>query len=211
MTMRYQTETGPSGQAVRRTPRRLVFWAAAAIVLLLAGAFALMAYRSSRAHPQLAFPRVQAAGGVLTVDPGATMPSAQAIHRVLVDVDNDDVMYGKVNARLNTAAKILNLYALAGVPAANVHMVMLFYGTGVNLILSDAAYQRKFGHANPNAELLSQLHKANVQMVACGQATGHQSITAADVQSGVTMALSALTAREELQAAGYGSVPVEAR
>jgi hypothetical protein len=48
-------------------------------------------------------------------------------------------------------------------------------------------------------------------MVACGQATGHQSIAAADVQSGVTMALSALTAREELQAAGYGSVPVEAR
>jgi intracellular sulfur oxidation DsrE/DsrF family protein len=209
--MRYQTETGPSGQTIHRSPRRLLFWTGAAVLLLLACALALMAYRAGRAHPHLAFPRVQGAGGVLTVDPGATMPSAQAIHRVLVDVDRDDVMYGKVNARLNTAAKILNLYALAGVPAAKVHMVMLFYGTGVNLILSDKAYRQKFGHANPNAPLLSQLHQAHVQMVACGQALGHQTIGAADVASGVTLALSALTAREELQAAGYGAVPIETR
>jgi len=187
------------------------WWAGAAIVLLLACAFALMAYRSHRTPLHLAFPRVQAAGGVLAVGPGAAMPSAQAVHRLLVDVDNDEVMYGKVNARLNTAAKILNLYALAGVPAAKVHMVMLFYGSGVNLVLSDAAYRHKFGHANPNAGLLSQLRKADVKMVACGQATGHQSIAAADVAPGVTMALSALTAREELQAAGYGTVPSEAR
>jgi hypothetical protein len=39
---------------------------------------------------------------------------------------------------------------------------------------------------------------------------GHQGITADEVGSGVTLALSALTAREELQAAGYGSVPTEA-
>jgi len=209
--MRYQTETGPSPLIFRRTSRRMKWWAGAAIVLLLACAFALMAYRSHRTPLHLAFPRVQAAGGVLSVGPGAAMPSAQAVHRLLVDVDNDEVMYGKVNARLNTAAKILNLYALAGVPAAKVHMVMLFYGSGVNLVLSDAAYRHKFGHANPNAGLLSQLRKADVKMVACGQATGHQSIAAADVAPGVTMALSALTAREELQAAGYGTVPSEAR
>jgi intracellular sulfur oxidation DsrE/DsrF family protein len=208
--MLYQTETVLSGQTSRRSPRWLILWTGAAVILLLAGALALE-YRAHRSSLPLAFPRVQAAGGVLTVDPGATMPSTQAIHRVLVDVDNDDAAYGKVNARLNTAAKILNLYALAGVPAAKVHMAMLFYGTGVNLVLSDAAYRKKFGHANPNAGLLSQLRKADVKMVACGQATGHQSITAADVHSGVTMALSALTAREELQAAGYGSVPTEAR
>lgn len=207
--MLYQTETGPSGQVIRRSPRRLIMWVGLALALLLICALALMAYRSTRTNTNLAFPRVQAAGGVLAVDPSAAMPSTQAMHRVLVDVDNDDVMHGKVNARLNTAAKILNLYALAGVPAEKVHMVMLFYGTGVNLILSDEAYQQKFGRANPNARLLSQLHKANVQMVACGQAMGHQTISAADVHSGVTLALSALTAREELQAAGYGSVPTE--
>lgn len=208
--MLYQSETAPSGQTIRRSPRRVIMWAGAAVVLLIACAFALMAYRSHPTNPNLTFPRVQAAGGVLPVGPAATMPSTQVMHRVLVDIDNDSVMHGKVNARLNTAAKILNLYALAGVPADKVRMVMLFYGTGVNLILSDEAYRRKFGHANPNARLLSQLRQANVKMVACGQAMGHQAITAADMGSGVTLALSALTAREELQAAGYGSVPTEA-
>jgi intracellular sulfur oxidation DsrE/DsrF family protein len=208
--MLYQSETVSSDQTMRRSPRRLILWLGAAVLLLMACALALMAYRSGRTHPNLVFPRVQAAGGVLPVDRSATMPSAQAVHRVLVDIDNDQVMHGKVNARLNTAAKILNLYALAGVPADKVHMVVLFYGTGVNLILSDEAYRHKFGHANPNADLLSQLRKAHVKMVACGQALGHQGISADEVGSSVTMALSALTAREELQAAGYGSVPTEA-
>lgn len=208
--MLYQSETAPSGQTIRRLPRRLILWAGAVVVLLMGCAFALMAYRSGRTNPNLVFPRVQAAGGVLPVDRSATMPSAQAVHRVLVDIDNDQVMHGKVNARLNTAARILNLYALAGVPSDKVHMVMLFYGTGVNLVLSDEEYRHRFGHANPNARLLSQLRKAHVKMVACEQAMGHQGITADEVGSGVTLALSALTAREELQAAGYGSVPTEA-
>jgi hypothetical protein len=75
---------------------------------------------------------------------------------------------------------------------------------------SDATYRKEFGHANPNADLLTQLQHANVKMIVCGQALGHQSFTAADVAPGVTLALSALTKREELQAAGYGPVPQEA-
>jgi intracellular sulfur oxidation DsrE/DsrF family protein len=199
----------PSSSRLIVSPARRMLWWVGAALLVLCCAAVVVAFRPSAPDPRLAFPRIQGAGGVLPVDPSAQLPSATATHKLLIDVDSDASSRRGVNARLNTAAKILNLYALAGVPADKVHMVILFYGEGVNLALSDAAYREKYHRGNPNAELLSQLRRADVKMVACGQALGHQSFTLADVHPGVKLALSALTAREELQAAGYGSVPQE--
>lgn len=200
----------PSSSRLIRSPaRRFAWWGSAALLLLFCGA-AVLAFRPSDPDPRLAFPRIQGAGGVLPVDASAELPSATALHKILVDVDDDGPSHGGVNARLYTAAKILNLYAMAGVPAEKVHMVILFYDRGVNLALSDGAYLEKYHRQNPNASLLTQLRQADVKMVACGQALGHQSFTLADVHPGIKLALSALTAREELQAAGYGSVPKEA-
>jgi intracellular sulfur oxidation DsrE/DsrF family protein len=190
--------------------RRVLLWSG--FVLLLVACAALLAFTLSKpqADPRLAYPRIHGAGGVLPVGPDAMMPSATAEHRLYIDVDSDDpTRANDINVRLHTAAKLLNLYALAGVPDDKVHMVVLFYGRGVDLALSDAAYRKKFGHANPNAGLIRQLHQANVKMVVCGQALGHQNFVASSIRPGMKLALSALTAREELQAAGYGEVPKE--
>lgn len=199
----------PSSSRLITSPARRMLWLVGAALLLLCCAAVAVAFRPSGPDPRLAFPRIHGAGGVLPVDPSAEVPSVTAVHKVLVDVDNDASSRRGINARLNTAAKILNLYAMAGVPANKVHMVILFYGEGVNLALSDEAYREKYHRSNPNTALLTQLRHADVKMVACGQALGHQSFTLADVHPGVKLALSALTAREELQAAGYGSVPKE--
>jgi intracellular sulfur oxidation DsrE/DsrF family protein len=200
--------TQSSTRLIRSPKHRLLRWAGAGLFLLCCAA-AVAALRTNAPDPRLTFPLIHAAGGVLPVDASAQMPAVTAVHKVYVDVDEDDSSHHGVNTRLNTAAKILNLYALAGVPADKVRLVILFYGRGVNLALSDSAYQARFHRENPNAELLTQLSGAKVKMVACGQALGHQSFTAADIRPGMTLALSALTAREELQAAGYGAVPKE--
>lgn len=189
--------------------RRSMIWSIALLLLLACCAGIVLATRQPQTDPRLTFPRIHGAGGVLPVAPNALMPSPTAVHRLYVDIDNDTAMHGDVSAGLHTAAKILNLYALAGVPADKVNLVVLFYGEGVNLALSDEAYEKKFGHPNPNANLLAQLRQAKVKMVVCGQALGHQSFVAEDIRPGMALALSALTAREELQAAGYGAVPQE--
>jgi intracellular sulfur oxidation DsrE/DsrF family protein len=209
-TMLYRNETLPYGRSERYPVRRVLVWAAAVLALLVSCTFLALAHRETRADPRLVFPRIHGAGGVLAVGPNAIVPSASAVHRVLVDVDDDATTPEGINARLKTAAKILNLYALAGVPPEKVQMVLLFYGRGVHLALSDAAYSKHFHRANPNAKLLAQLRHAHVKMIACGQALGHQMLTDHDVHPGIQLALSALTTREELQAAGYGSVPHEA-
>lgn len=208
--MLYRNDALPYGRSERYPVRRALVWAAAVLALLVSCTFLALAHRASGPDPRLVFPRIHGAGGVLAVGPDAIAPSTSAVHRVLVDVDDDGTTAEGVNARLKTAAKMLNLYALAGVPPEKVQMVLLFYGRGVHLALSDQAYSAHFHRPNPNAQLLAQLRHAHVRMIACGQALGHQMLTEQDVHPGIQMALSALTAREELQAAGYGSVPREA-
>ena len=195
----------------RATPPTRRVLALGGITLLLIACAATFVFTASHADPdpRLAYPRIHGTGGVLPAGAHALMPSTTADHRLYIDVDSDGPSHGEVNTRLHTAAKLLNLYALAGVPDDKVHLVVLFYGRGVDLALSDAAYRDKFGHANPNGRLIEQLRRARVQMVVCGQALGHQNFVASNIRPGMTLALSALTAREELQAAGYGEVPKE--
>jgi len=204
------TTLPPEDELTPAPARRALAWSIVALALLIACATAVaLATRSTHADPRLTYPRIHGAGGVLPVGPNALMPSATADHRMYIDIDSDGPTKGEINTRLHTAAKLLNLYALAGVPNDKVHMVVLFYGKGVDLALSDAAYEKKFGHPNPNASVIRQLHQANVNLVVCGQALGHQNFVASNIRPGMTLALSALTAREELQAAGYGPVPKE--
>lgn len=204
-----RSTTMPDDDLAPSPARRVLAWSGIALLLVACAAIVAFALPRSRPDPRLAYPRIHGAGGVLPVGPHALMPSATADHRLYIDIDSDEPGHGDVSRRLHTAAKLLNLYALAGVPDDKVHLVVLFYGRGVDLALSDAAYQARFGHPNPNANLIGQLHRANVKMVVCGQALGHQNFVAANIRPGMTLALSALTAREELQAAGYGEVPKE--
>jgi intracellular sulfur oxidation DsrE/DsrF family protein len=201
--------TMPDDDPAPSPTRRVLAWSGVALLLIACAAIVAFALPHSRPDPRLAYPRIHGAGGVLPVGPRALMPSAATDHRLYIDIDSNESTHGDVSRRLHTAAKLLNLYALAGVPDDKVHMVVLFYGRGVDLALSDTAYQARFGHPNPNANLIRQLHRANVKMVVCGQALGHQNFVAANIRPGMTLALSALTAREELQAAGYGEVPKE--
>ncbi|MEI7035964.1 DsrE family protein [Fulvimonas yonginensis] len=204
------TTMPPDAELAPSNPRRVLAWAGIALALLLAcGAAVALLGTQTHPDPRLTYPRIHGAGGVLPVGPHALMPSVTADHRLYVDVDSDQPTRDGVNTRLHTAAKLLNLYALAGVPNDKVHLVVLFYGKGVDLALSDQAYEQKFGHPNPNASLIRQLRQANVSMIVCGQALGHQNFVASNIRPGMTLALSALTAREELQAAGYGPVPKE--
>ena len=205
-----KAHTMPHANLARSPNRRILLWGAIALALLACAGLASFNRSATHPDPRLAYPRIHGAGGVLPVGPHALMPSTTAEHRLYVDVDSDGpTRPDGINQRLHTVAKLLNLYALAGVPRGKVHLVVLFYGRGVDLALSDAAYRARFGHPNPNAGLIGQLRRAGVKMVVCGQALEHQDFVAASIRPGMSLALSALTVREELQAAGYGAVPKE--
>jgi len=155
----------------------------------------------------MVFPRVKGAGGVYALPAGVDMPAVDAVHRLLIDAATAETTANGTNRHLETAARAVNLYALAKVPPASVKVAIVVHGKATPLVLSDARYRQQFGKPNPDAALIGQLHRAGVEIFVCGQALSHQGHAVADVRDDVRVALSAMTRLVDLQAAGYGLIP----
>jgi intracellular sulfur oxidation DsrE/DsrF family protein len=138
---------------------------------------------------------------------GVEMPATNIIHRVVIDATSDAITPTGGNRHLEAAARAINLYALAGVPAKNVKVAVVIHGKAAPLVLSDPSYQRLLGSPNPDAGIIAELHKAGVELFVCGQSVIHRGYAPADIRDEVTLVLSAMTKLAELQAAGYGIIP----
>ncbi|MGB0132569.1 DsrE family protein [Dokdonella sp.] len=161
----------------------------------------------SAATSKLQFPRITSSGGVYAMPAGVELPARNIIHRVVIDATTDATTPTGGNRHLEAAARAINLYALAGVPAENVKVAVVIHGKAAPLVLSDASHQRLLGSPNPDAGIIAELHKAGVELFVCGQSTSHRGYAPADLRDEITLALSAMTKLAELQAAGYGLVP----
>ena len=106
---------------------------------------------------------------------------------------------GKVNRRLESAARFLNMHAAAGVPVENLDIAIVVHGPAVQDLTSDARY----GSDNANAELIAALQAHGVSFQMCGQSAAFRGVKAADLLPGVKMSLSAMTAHALLQQQGY--------
>lgn len=157
--------------------------------------------------PVLVYPRIKMAGGVYALAKGVTMPAADRDYRLVIDAKTGEVTETGINRRLEIAARALNLYALAGVPANQLKLAVVIHGKATPAVLADVSHRKQFGKPNPNADLIAELHKAGVRILLCGQAMIRAGYTVADVRDDVRVELSALTTLAELQADGYSLIP----
>ena len=169
------------------------------IALLFVCACGMMAQEAN-----LAFPKIQGHGGVYRLPDNAEPPEEGA--RLVMDVTTADYDEG-VNKGLARAARYVNLFALSGVKDARVAVVM--HGGATKEALDDAAYQQRFGKANPNRELMKQLRAAGVEIVVCGQSMMHNGFDPQRMTPEVGLALSAATALVTRQAKGYAYMPIQ--
>ena len=153
------------------------------------------------------FPRIADAGGVYALPAGVDMPAIDVVHRLLIDATSAETTASGTNRHLEVAARAVNLYALAQVPPKHLKIAMVVHGKATPLVLNDVRYRQQFGKPNPDAALITQLHRAGVEIFVCGQALSHQGHAVADVRDEVRVSLSAMTKLVELQAAGYGLIP----
>lgn len=124
-------------------------------------------------------------------------------YRVVFEVADAPAALDQVNPRIATLARFLNMHAQAGVPRENLHLALVLHGESGKYALNDAAYRRRYGVGNPNADLLRALHDAGVRVVLCGQTAAHRGLPADELAEPVELALSAMTALVVFQADGY--------
>lgn len=166
------------------------------IVVIAAAAFCLALPAFAGPEDFVGGPRVPSFGKTAPV-PGAALP-ADAHLKVAFDISAASEG-DAVNRNLDSAARFLNMHALAGVPDPYVSVAIVVHGPAAMDLVNDA----KRGGPNPNAPLIAELVAAGASIQLCGQTAAARGITPDNLLPGVTLALSAMTAHALLQQHGY--------
>jgi intracellular sulfur oxidation DsrE/DsrF family protein len=112
-----------------------------------------------------------------------------------------------VNPGLDHVARLLNLYALAGVPSDHLKIVLVVHGPATPIVMKNDAYRKLHQQDNPNSEIIHLLNGARVKLYICGQALAENKLEIASVNPEITLAVSALTVLIDYQLDGYALIP----
>jgi len=124
-------------------------------------------------------------------------------YQVVFELTNYSTDMTAINRDLDRVARFLNAHAGQGVPRENMDVVVVVHGRTLMSLLNDKAYEEKFGHKNPNLDLVNQLAEAGVDIFACGQSLGFRGWNKSELASPVRVGLSAMTLVNAYQAKGY--------
>ncbi|WP_029140180.1 DsrE family protein [Citromicrobium sp. JLT1363] len=111
---------------------------------------------------------------------------------------------GKLNRGFESAARLINMHARAGVEPMENRAAVVVHGAAVLDLLSDDAWvARDRGEANPSGAMVREMIDQGVRFIVCGQSAAGQGVAKSELLPGVELALSAMTAHALLQQQGY--------
>ncbi|WP_437188326.1 DsrE family protein [Planctomicrobium sp. SH668] len=141
-------------------------------------------------------------GGVaeLTGAPGAPKQGGKIVFDITISNKPEEV-----NAGLERAARVLNLYGAGGMNTRDVQISLVLHGDAAFCVQTDASATDS---KNPNRELIAALNRAGVEIFVCGQTLARKKIPHSNVSEGVTIATSAMTALVNHQVDGYSLMTV---
>ena len=137
--------------------------------------------------------------------PDAEALPADTVLRVAFDIA-EGAEPGEVSRRIDSAARFINMHVANGVPEDNIQVAVVVHGKAGLDLLSNAAWRAKMGEDagdNPDQPMVRAMLDQGVRFILCGQSAAAFGINAEDLEPGVEMALSAMTAHALLQQRGY--------
>lgn len=123
--------------------------------------------------------------------------------KAVFDIMNSPESHDTLNASIETAARFLNMHAQSGVPAEQLKIALVVHNKASKDIITNKAYQKRFGTNNPNHDLVKALLDAGGQVIFCGQSSLSRDFPREELIDGVQMSLSAMTALIQLQHEDY--------
>lgn len=148
------------------------------------------------------YPAIQGFGPVHVWPQATVRPNKDTTYKALFDVTKSKAL-DKLNGSLDHTARTVNAFASVGVPLKHLKFVVIIHGPATPIVLSEKAFEAKFGHPNPDLKIISALHKAGVEILVCGNALADQGYNPSDVNPQVKIALSAVSTLVALQNKGY--------
>lgn len=148
-------------------------------------------------------PIIKSFGGIYDIPDATVKPDPNQEYKIVIDVYGGTEDKTKIDRSLNNVARMLNLHAVGGVAAEKMNVVLALHGNSTYSIVNDELYKKKFGTANPNAALITELKEAGVKVAVCGQSLRGRGIKNEKVLPEVEVATSMLTTVTSYQMKGY--------
>ncbi|WP_395742837.1 DsrE family protein [Prosthecobacter sp.] len=122
----------------------------------------------------------------------------------------DDVAHDGVNKGLFYARKLINTYDKQGIAAGQVHLHLVYHGTGIAAVVNDAARKRLGVDApNPNADILAELIRRGVQIELCENTMQQKGVKPTELMPGVKLVVGAFPRLIDLQLQGFAYIKFE--
>ena len=122
----------------------------------------------------------------------------------------DDAQQEGVNKGLFYARKLINTYQKHGIAAEQVHLHLVYHGTGIAAVVNDEARKRLGTEAaNPNGEILAELVKRGVQIELCENTMQQKGVKPVELMPGVKLVVGAFPRLIDLQLQGFAYIKFE--
>jgi len=128
-------------------------------------------------------------------------------YRVIFDISQAASVKGKVNKRIESVARFMNMHALNGVKVENMEIAVILHGSATQDGLTHKAYNKRHKMDNANLDLIEKLHAKGVRFYQCGQSAYFNEVEKKELARQVDLSLSAMTALITLQAEGFQLLP----
>lgn len=122
----------------------------------------------------------------------------------------DDAAYEGVNKGLFYARKLIDTYRRHGIAPEQVHLHLVYHGTGIAAVVNDAA-RRRLGveTVNPNGEILAELVQRGVQVELCENTMQQKGVKPAELLPAVKLVVGAFPRLIDLQLQGFAYIKFE--
>jgi intracellular sulfur oxidation DsrE/DsrF family protein len=174
---------------------------------LALAAAALCAGLAPMAASAAGAPAITQYGKVAPVENPGQLPDPAMDYKVVISLASDAQAGGHLKG-LEAAARLVNLLAEAGVPAAHRHIVVVMHGAATLGVLNEAAAQVRLKGPNPNADIIAKLQAAGVSVRVCSQALAGAKIARSEVIPSIEADYSAMTTITTLELQGYALLPM---
>jgi intracellular sulfur oxidation DsrE/DsrF family protein len=122
----------------------------------------------------------------------------------------DDAQHEGVNRGLFYARKLIDTYEKQGIAADQVHLHLVYHGTGIAAVVNGAARKRLGSEAmNPNSEILDELIKRGVQVELCENTMEQKGVAATELMPGIKLVVGAFPRLIDLQLQGFAYIKFE--
>ena len=151
------------------------------------------------------FPQIEGYGSVVALPEAGERPRIGG--RVVFDT-TAAAPAGKPNRGLESAARLVNLYAKEGLAASRPQIAVILHFNATPAALVDAAHERAGGGSNPNRELVEKLVANGVEIWVCGQALIRGGHALSDVLPGIKVAHAAMVFNLNRQQDGWATLGI---